>query len=427
MEYIMQVIEFIQDLAVIMLSAGLATVIFYRLKQPVVLGYILTGFIIGPYTPPFSLIQNQEIINILAELGIVFLMFSLGLEFNLKNLRKVGLAAFVAAIIEIIVMAWIGYEIGCLFGWTSIDSIFLGGILAISSTTIIIKALSELKLQNEKYVQLIFGILIIEDILGIAILAFLSGVVTKGSIEISNLFFVLQKLAVFIFITIVLGIALVPKILAYVAKFKSNEMLLITVLGLCFGFCLLVIKLNYSIALGAFIIGAIIAEAKEYKTIEELVKPLRDMFSAIFFVSVGLLLDPKILIHYTTPILVITAAVVIGKIISCAFGTFLTGKGGRTSLQVGMGLAQIGEFSFIIAAMGISLQVTSQFLYPIAVAVSVITTFLTPYLIRYSYPLSKQLGAIIPTAVAKFFYRYTNYINQFQDKMRQYIYRKKIR
>src|SRR5205809_1033486 len=329
-------VEFIQDLAVIMLIAGIVTVLFHRLKQPVVLGYIVAGVIIGPHTPPFALVRDEPTINVLAELGVVFLLFSLGLEFSLRKLARVGVTAVVAALAEIILMIWIGYMIGGLFGWKPMDALFLGAILAISSTTIIVKALDELRMKRERFAQLIYGILI-------------------------------------------------------------------AVLGLCFGFCLVVVRLDYSIALGAFVIGAIMAESRQLRTIERLIEPIRDMFSAIFFVAIGLLLDPKALVAYAGPIAVITAAVVVGKVLSCGLGAFVAGQDGRTAMRVGMGLAQIGEFSFIIASLGVTLKVTSGFLYPIAVAVSAFTTFLTPYLIRLSDPLSAGIGAVLPERVTRVF------------------------
>jgi CPA2 family monovalent cation:H+ antiporter-2 len=412
----MHVVAFIQDLAVIMLLAGLTTVLFHQLKQPVVLGYILAGIIIGPYTPPFSFISDPTTINTLAELGIVFLMFSLGLEFSFRKLYKVGLAAIVTSVAEILLMIWMGYRIGVYFNWTTIDSIFLGGILAISSTTIIVKALKELGLEKQPFVQLIFGILIVEDLLAIAMLTVLSSIAISGTVNITDVVYTMGKLSLFIIVISLLGMATVPRLLTYVAKFKSNEMLLVTVLGLCFGYCLLAIKLEYSLALGAFIIGSLMAESKELKTIERLIEPIRDMFSAIFFVSVGLLLDPKILIHYAWPVAIITLAVVIGKVFACSLGSLLAGKDGRTSFRVGMGLAQIGEFSFIIATMGVSLNVTSNFLYPIAVAVSVITTFLTPYLIRLADPFAQSLAKILPQRIIYFFSLYTNWLNSFKSK-----------
>ena len=237
----MHAISFIQDLAVIMLVAAMVMVLFHRFKQPVVLGYILAGFLIGPHTPPFALIHDEHTIKILAELGVIFLMFCLGLEFSLRKLFQVGATAFIAAFLEIVLMIWIGYEIGRFFGWSTMDSLFLGAILAISSTTIIIKALGDLKMKHERFAQLIFGVLIVEDILGIGIIALLSGIALSGSVETGQVFATVGKLSLFMVVALVIGILLVPRLLAYVAKFESNEMLLVTVLGLCFGFWLLVV------------------------------------------------------------------------------------------------------------------------------------------------------------------------------------------
>jgi CPA2 family monovalent cation:H+ antiporter-2 len=407
-------IDFIQDLAVIMLLAGIVTVLFNRFRQPVVLGYIVAGVIIGPYTPPFALIHDEKTIGILAELGVVFLMFSLGLEFSLRKLARVGVTAFVAAITEIVLMLWLGYEIGRFFGWKTMDSIFLGAMLAVSSTTIIVKALDELGMKRERFAQLIFGVLIVEDVLAIGMIALLSGIAISGSVDAGEATFTLGKLLLFMVVSLVVGILLVPRILAYVAKFKSDEMLLVVVLGLCFGFCLLVIKMGYSVALGAFLIGAIMAEARELHTIERLIAPLRDMFSAVFFVTIGLLLDPHVLTTYIWPILLITLAVVVGKIVSCGLGAFLSGQDGRTSMRVGMGLSQIGEFSFIIAALGLSLKVTSDFLYPIAVAVSVITTLLTPYLIKSADPVTGWLGRAMPGRLSYVLGQYTQWLQSIQ-------------
>ncbi|MBD9415550.1 cation:proton antiporter [Pseudomonas sp. PDM16] len=412
----MHAISFIQDLAVIMLVAGVVTILFHRMRQPVVLGYILAGFIIGPHTPPFGLIHEEETIKILAELGVIFLMFFLGLEFSLRKLFNVGSTAFIAASLEIGLMLWIGYEIGSFFGWSKMDSLFLGGILAISSTTIIIKALSDLKLKNERFAQLIFGVLIVEDILGIGIIALLSGIAVTGSVETGEVFATVGKLSLFMIVALVIGILLVPRLLAYVARFESNEMLLVTVLGLCFGFCLLVVKLEYSMVLGAFLIGAIMAESRQLPQIERLVEPVRDMFSAIFFVAIGLLIDPNVLVEYALPILVITIAVIVGKVISCSLGAFIAGNDGRTSLRVGMGLSQIGEFSFIIAALGMTLQVTSDFLYPVAVAVSAITTLTTPYLIRAADPFSNTLARLMPERIARIFNLYGDWLRSIQPQ-----------
>ncbi|WP_455917871.1 cation:proton antiporter [Pseudomonas cerasi] len=412
----MHAISFIQDLAVIMLVAGVVTILFHRLKQPVVLGYIVAGFIIGPHTPPFGLIHDEDTIKTLAELGVIFLMFCLGLEFSLRKLFKVGATAFIAALLEIILMIWIGYEIGRWFDWNTMDSLFLGAILAISSTTIIVKALNDLKMKNQRFAQLIFGVLIVEDILGIGIIALLSSIAVSGTVSSGEVFSTVGKLSLFMIVALVIGILLVPRLLAYVAKFESNEMLLITVLGLCFGFCLLVVKLEYSMVLGAFLIGAIMAESRQLIKIERLIEPVRDMFSAIFFVAIGLMIDPQILLQYAWPIAVITVAVVLGKMLSCGLGAFIAGNDGRTSLRVGMGLSQIGEFSFIIAALGMTLQVTSDFLYPVAVAVSAITTLLTPYLIRGADPLSLKIAAVMPKRMSRVFGMYGEWLRSIQPQ-----------
>lgn len=412
----MHAISFIQDLAVIMLVAGVVTILFHRLRQPVVLGYIVAGFIIGPHTPPFGLIHDEDTIKTLAELGVIFLMFCLGLEFSLRKLFKVGATAFIAAFLEIVLMIWIGYEIGRWFDWSTMDSLFLGAILAISSTTIIVKALNDLKMKNERFAQLIFGVLIVEDILGIGIIALLSGIAVSGTVSSGEVFSTVGKLSLFMIIALVVGILVVPRLLAYVATFESNEMLLVTVLGLCFGFCLLVVKLEYSMVLGAFLIGAIMAESRQLLKIERLIEPIRDMFSAIFFVAIGLMIDPAILLEYAWPIAVITVAVVLGKMVSCGLGAFIAGNDGKTSLRVGMGLSQIGEFSFIIAALGMTLQVTSDFLYPVAVAVSVLTTLSTPYLIRAADPLSHRLGAIVPQRVARVLGMYGEWLRSIQPR-----------
>lgn len=412
----MHAISFIQDLAVIMLVAGVVTILFHRFKQPVVLGYIVAGFIIGPHTPPFGLIHDEDTIKTLAELGVIFLMFCLGLEFSLRKLFKVGATAFIAAFLEIVLMIWIGYEIGRWFDWSTMDSLFLGAILAISSTTIIVKALNDLKMKDQRFAQLIFGVLIVEDILGIGIIALLSSIAVSGTVSSGEVFATVGKLSLFMIVALVIGILLVPRLLAYVARFESNEMLLITVLGLCFGFCLLVVKLEYSMVLGAFLIGAIMAESRQLIKIERLIEPVRDMFSAIFFVAIGLMIDPQILLQYAWPIAVITVAVVVGKMLSCGLGAFIAGNDGRTSLRVGMGLSQIGEFSFIIAALGMTLQVTSDFLYPVAVAVSAITTLLTPYLIRGADPLSLKIAAVMPKRMSRVFGMYGEWLRSIQPQ-----------
>jgi CPA2 family monovalent cation:H+ antiporter-2 len=404
--------NFLQDLAVVMMVAGLVTVLFRRFRQPVVLGYIIAGVIIGPHTPPFPLIRDEGTIHTLAELGVILLMFSLGLEFSLKKLRKVGGTAFIAASVIILTMVWVGYQIGQAFAWSSMDSLFLGAMLSISSTTIIVKALAELGTSKEPFAQLIFGILIIEDILAIAMIALLSGIAMTGSMSLGDVGKTLGRLSIFLAATLVVGLIAIPRLLSYVARFRSHETLLITVLGLCFGLSLLALKLGYSVALGAFLIGAVIAESREIHRIESLIEPVRDMFSAVFFVAIGLMIDPMLLAQYWRPILVISLAVVVGQVTSCTFGTFLSGHDTRTALRVGMGLAQIGEFSFIIASLGQTLNVTSKFLYPIAVAVSVLTTLGTPYLIRGSEAVATGFERLAPRWLTETLRIYTDWVGR---------------
>ena len=408
----MHSMAFLQDLAVVMIVAGLVTIIFHRFKQPVVLGYILAGVIIGPHTPPYALINNKETIDTLAELGVILLMFSLGLEFSLRKLKQVGAPAFIAALLEILLLFWVGYEVGHFFDWPTMDSIFLGAMLSMSSTTVIIKVLGELGKMKERFAQLIFGILIIEDILGIAMIALLSGIAMTGSLSVAEVGRTLGKLGIFLTVVLVVGLIAVPRLIGYVARFKSNEMMIVTVLGLCFGVSLLAAKLGYSVALGAFIIGAVIAEAREIHRIEALIAPVRDMFSAVFFVAIGLLIDPALLVVYWQPILVITLAVIVGKVLTCSFGAFVGGNDTRTSLRVGMGLAQIGEFSFIIASLGVTLKVTSGFLYPIGVAVSVVTTLVTPYLIKSSDGLVGWFDRRAPRPLVNSLELYTRWVGQ---------------
>ena len=406
-------IELLHDLAVVMLVAGITTILCHRLKQPVALGYIVAGFIIGPYTPPFTLVNDLDTIRGLGDLGVVLLMFSLGLEFSLRKLTRVGASAFVAALLEIILMIWLGYEVGRAFGWNTMDSVFLGAMLSISSTTIIVKALAELGKSREPFAEIIFGVLVVEDILAIVLLALLSGFARNGALDPGQILDEVVKLGSFFAMVLVVGLIGVPRLFAFIAKFKSDEMLLVAALGLCFGTAFVAFKLGYSVALGAFLIGAVIAESRQIHRIEALTAPVRDMFSAIFFVTIGMLIDWKMLVAYAWPILILSLAVIVGKVATCSFGVFVGGKDLRTSLRVGMGLAQIGEFSFIIAALGLNLKVTSGFLYPIAVAVSMVTTLVTPYLIRGTDGTVGWLEREVPRPILQALSVYTAWISSF--------------
>jgi CPA2 family monovalent cation:H+ antiporter-2 len=406
-------LTFIQDLAVVMLVAGVVTLLFHRLKLPVVLGYLLAGLIIGPHTLRRPLISGEggtAEIDIMAQLGIVFLMFSLGMHFSLRKLFKVGATAFAAGALELVLMVFVGYELGRLFGLRTPDCLFLGAILSISSSTIIAKTLRDLGRSRETFAQIIFGILVVEDILAIAMIALLSTIVIRGTMEVQSVIQTLARLAIFLSVVLVAGLLVVPALLKHVARFRSREMLLITALALCFGVTLLAAKLGYSLALGAFLIGAIVAESRESSVIEGLIEPLRDMFSAVFFVAVGMQIDPAMVREHAPIIAAGTLAVIAGKIVTASCGVFIAGRGGRTALRVGMGMAQIGEFSFVIAQLARELDPRSGFLYPIAVSVSATTTLIFPYLLKGSDGVVSGLERVLPAGVRNYFELYTRWI-----------------
>lgn len=403
---------FLQDMAIVMAVSAAIMIFCQRFHLPVVLGYILAGVIIGPNTPPFPLVKDLHSIHILSELGVIFLLFSIGLEFSLTKLARVGIVSIFAATLEILLMIWIGYSLGRVFGWNFTNSLFLGAILSISSTTIIAKVLMEMKKIKERFAQVILGILIIEDLLAIIIIALLSGIASTGSLELREVGIAMIKVLSFVGGVLFFGFLITPRLLRYIARFENAEMMVITVLGLCFGISLLAAKFGFSVALGAFLIGAVIAETKQAEDIIHKIDPIRDMFTAIFFVSVGMLLDPQTVLRFWWPILVITLVTIIGKVFSCSLGAFLTGYKSETALKVGLGLAQIGEFSFIIARLGESTQVTSPVLYPIAVSVSGITALTTPFLMRSTAPIIKLLNVMTPRPVATFLGLYTGWFER---------------
>ncbi len=397
----MHPVTLLQDLALILMVAAAATLLCHALKQPVVLGYLVAGLIIGPHTPPFPLIQDEQTINAFAEIGLVLLMFGLGLHFSIRRLFEVGRVAMIVATIEIAVMIVLGYWLGRAFGWNTMDAIFLGAILSISSSTIIIKALADLKMAHRPFAQIIFGTLIVEDILAIAMLALLSGLAVAGAgaedaLNVGVVALKLGELVLFMVLVTVVGLLVLPRLFAFVARYDSDEMLLVTALGICFVVSMLAYQMEYSVALGAFVAGALIAESPAGPRVEKIVAPVRDMFSAVFFVAVGMMIIPETLIEYWLPVVAITVLVVVGKVGSCAVAAFLAGQPPTRSIRTGMGMAQIGEFSFIIAQLGATIGVTSAFLYPVTVAVSAVTTFLTPYLIRSSDAFSRLLSRILP-------------------------------
>ncbi len=401
---------FIADLAVIMIAAALMAMLCRFLKQPVVIGFMVAGVLIGPHVPIIPMVTERGTIEVMAELGLIMLMFSLGLEFSFRKLLHVGATALIVAVVKIVFVFWLGFEAGKLFAWSTMDSIFLGAMLSISSTTIIYKALEELGMKREPFARMIVGILIIEDILAIALIAILTGIAKTSAVEVGPILMTLVRLSIFLVVAVIVGMLIVPKLVHRLGKEAQNELLLLAVLGLCFGVCLLVIKLDYSVALGAFLIGAIISESDEVLKITRLIEPLKVMFSAIFFVSIGLLLDPTLLAEHLLLVFVVTLIVIFGKLFSSAVASYLSGQDGVTSMRIGMGLAQIGEFSFVIAALGAALAVTSPILYPLVVAVSIITTLFTPYLIRMASPLTIWMAHRLPTRIAEPLFLYTEWL-----------------
>lgn len=388
--------DLISDLGLILAAAGITTLLFKRIKQPLVLGYILAGLIVGSHLSFFPSVTDIKSINIWGEIGVIFLLFSLGLEFSFKKLVKVGGSASITAIVKVFMIILIGYLVGRAMGWKEMDSLFLGGILSISSTMITIKAFEELGLKHKKFAGLVIGVLIVEDLLAILLLVLFSTLAVSQQSAGTEMFFSILKLAFFLVLWFLGGIFLVPSFLKATKKLMNDETMLVVSLALCLIMVLLADKVGFSPALGAFIMGSILAETTQAERIEHLTKSVKDLFSAVFFVSVGMLIDPSMLIKYAFPIIICSLVIIFGKIFFTILGALLSGQPLKTSVQSGMSLAQIGEFSFIIASLGLTLKVTSDFLYPIAVASAAITTFTSPYLIKLSEPFYQYLKRILP-------------------------------
>jgi len=398
----------IADLGLILAAGGITTIIFKKIKQPLVLGYIIAGLLVGPHFKFIPTVSDNANITIWAEIGVIFLLFSLGLEFSFKKLVKVGGSSSITALVEIIGMCLIGYFAGKLMGWKTMDSIFLGAVLSVSSTTIIIRAFDELGVKHKKFANLVFGALIVEDLAAILIMVLLTTVAVSQQFAGADMLISILKLSFFLILWFLGGIFIIPTFLKLTKKLMNDEMLLVVSLALCLVMVILAVKVGFSPALGAFIMGSILAETTQAEKIEHLTKSVKDLFGAIFFVSVGMLIDPKILLAYWQPILIITGVTIVGKLITTGSGALLSGQPLKTSVQTGLSLTQIGEFSFIIATLGLSLKVTSDFLYPITVAVSAITTFTTPYLIKYSESFYNFLAKILPQRWLDAISRYSN-------------------
>ncbi|OJH34311.1 cation:proton antiporter [Cystobacter ferrugineus] len=405
--------DFLKALATVLCVAAVTSVIFQRLRQPVVLGYIIAGLIMGPHVP-IPLVADPTIVQTLSELGVILLMFSLGLEFSLGKLLKVGLTAGLTAVIQCSLMIWLGFVVGRSFGWTSRESIFTGAIIAISSTTIIAKAFDEQGIKG-KLREIVVGILIVEDLIAILLMATLTAISTGAGLSAGQLTLTVGRLALFLVGLVVVGLMVIPRTVRAVHRLKRPETTLVTSVGICFAIALLAQAFGYSVALGAFLAGSLVAESGEEQEIEHLVQPVRDMFAAIFFVSVGMLIDPGLIAENWVAVAVLTGVVILGKLVGVALGVFLTGNGTRTAIQSGLSLAQIGEFSFIIAGLGLSLNATGSFLYPVAVAVSAITTLTTPFLIRASGPVANYVDRKLPKPLQTFAALYGSWVEELRN------------
>ena len=398
----------ITDLGLILAVAGITTLIFRKIRQPVVLGYIIAGFLVGPHVSLFPTVVDAQGIKTWSEIGVIFLLFSLGLEFSFRKLMKVGGSASITAIVEIVLMIGIGFGAGYFMGWSTMDSIFLGAILSMSSTTIIIRAFDELGVRTKKFANLVFGILIVEDVVAILLLVLLSTLAVSQQFAGTELMMQMFKLMFFLILWFLAGIFFVPTFLKRMRNLMNDETMLIVSVAMCLLMVMLAVEAGFSAALGAFIMGSILAETTQAERIEHLVKSVKNLFAAIFFVSVGMMIDPQVLVDYSAALLVITLITIFGKFFTTTLGALLSGQSLKQSVQAGMSLAQIGEFSFIIASLGVSLNVTSAFLYPIAVAASAVTTFTTPFLIRRASPFYAFIERQLPAKWVKNLNRYSS-------------------
>ena len=403
-----QLTPLISDLALILICAGIMTLIFKKLKQPLVLGYIVAGFICTPHFKFTPSVVDSASIHIWSEIGVIFLLFALGLEFSFKKLMKVGGSAVISACTIIFCMILVGVFVGWTFGWNRMDCIYLGGMLAMSSTTIIYKAFDDMGLRQQRFAGLVLSILILEDILAIVLMVMLSTMAVSQNFEGGEMVYSILKLLFFLILWFVVGIYGIPLFLKRVRKLMSDETLLIVSLALCFGMVYLAALVGFSPAFGAFIMGSILSETIESEHIGKLVSPVKDLFGAIFFVSVGMMVDPAMIVEYKYQILVIVLAVLLGQTIFGTTGVLLSGQPLKTAMRCGFSLTQIGEFAFIIASLGVSLKVTSHFLYPTVVAVSVITTFLTPYMIRLAVPAYNVIDKYMPSRWRRLLDRYSS-------------------
>lgn len=404
---------FLQTLALVLGVAALTTVIFRRLKQPVIFGYLIAGLLVGPKVP-LPLAADPAIVQTLSELGVILLMFALGLEFRIGRVLQIGVTSGLAALGETSLMMGLGFLVGELLGWTTIESLFTAGIVAISSTTIVSKAFVEQGVKG-RVTEIVFGILVSEDLVAILLVAILTAVAAGGGLSPMDVGLTVIRLATFLVALLSVGLLLIPRFMRLVIKLGSDETTLVAAIGVCFACAYLALSFGYSVALGAFIAGSLVSESGEGRVVEHLVHPVRDMFVAIFFVSVGMLIDPAVIVQHWGAVLVLVAVVIVGKVVAVSVSTFLTGNGLGLSVQSGMSLAQVGEFSFIIAAIGLANGATRSFLYPIAVAVSAVTTITTPWLIRAATPVTLFLDRKLPARVQTFSSLYGSWVEQMRN------------
>lgn len=386
----------VKDLALILVVAGIVTIVFKKLKQPLVLGYVVAGFLVSPHMPYIMSVADRADISTWGDIGVMFLLFSLGLDFSFKKILKMGASPIISTCSIVFCMMMLGIVTGHLFGWSRMDSIFLGGMLAMSSTTIIYKAFDDLGLRQQRFAGLVMSVLILEDILAIVMMVMLSAIANGSNPDGGQMIGSLMKIGFFLILWFVVGIFLIPLMLRSMRKFINNETLLIVALGLCCAMAVLSTKVGFSSAFGAFVMGSILAETIEAERIIKVVEPVKNLFGAVFFVSVGMLVDPAILVEYSWPIVTLVLVIILGQVIFGSLSFLIGGQSLKSAMQCGFSMAQIGEFSFIIASLGLSLGVIGKFLYPVVVAVSVITTFLTPYMIRMATPTYGMLERRLP-------------------------------
>lgn len=386
----------IQDLALILMVAGLVTLLFKKLRQPLVLGYIVAGFLVSPHMPYLMSVVDKADIQTWADIGVMFLLFSLGLDFSFKKILKMGMAPVIAALTIIFCMMALGTGVGTMFGWSRMNCLFLAGMLAMSSTTIIYKALDDLGLRQQRFAGLVMSVLILEDVLAIVMMVMLSTIARGANPDGSMMIESVGKIVFFLVLWFVVGIFLIPPFLRKTRRLMNDETLVVVALGLCCAMAVLSTTVGFSSAFGAFVMGSILAETIEADKITTVVEPVKNLFGAIFFVSVGMLVDPAILVSYAVPILVLVLTILVGQAIFGTMGFMLSGQPLKTAMRCGFSMAQIGEFAFIIASLGLSLRVISDFLYPVVVAVSVITTFLTPYMMKAAIPCYEFMERRLP-------------------------------